>query len=188
MSKHWVAPFLKAIANGSTVAEACRALDIDSASAYSLRKRDADFAAAWEQALEDSVDLLEAEARRRAIDGVEEPVIYQGQPTYLYETDERGDTVFDVVQEEQPDLATGQIRLVSVKRPRRRLDTNGKPMVLTVRKPSDALLALLLKGRRKDVFSERRELTGAGGGPVATEQTIIATGVPEAFLGPDDIC
>lgn len=32
---------------------------------------------------------------------------------------------------------------------------------------SDALLALILKGRRKKVYAERTELTGADGGPVA---------------------
>ena len=32
---------------------------------------------------------------------------------------------------------------------------------------SDSLLALLLKGRRKAVFADRTELTGANGGPVA---------------------
>jgi hypothetical protein len=33
---------------------------------------------------------------------------------------------------------------------------------------SDALLALILKGRRKKVYADRTELTGADGGPVAT--------------------
>jgi hypothetical protein len=34
---------------------------------------------------------------------------------------------------------------------------------------SDSLLALLLKGRRKKVFADRTELTGADGGPVKQE-------------------
>lgn len=33
---------------------------------------------------------------------------------------------------------------------------------------SDSLLALVLKGRRKKVYADRTELTGADGGPVAT--------------------
>lgn len=33
---------------------------------------------------------------------------------------------------------------------------------------SDSLLALVLKGRRKQVYADRTELTGADGGPVAT--------------------
>jgi hypothetical protein len=31
---------------------------------------------------------------------------------------------------------------------------------------SDALMALILKGRRKKVYAERTEVTGADGGPV----------------------
>ncbi len=47
------------------------------------------------------------------------------------------------------------------------LDARGQPVPLTVRKHSDALLALYLKGRRKKVYADRTELTGADGGPVA---------------------
>lgn len=43
---------------------------------------------------------------------------------------------------------------------------------------SDALMALILKGRRKKIYADRTELTGAEGGPVQQSQVIIATGVP----------
>jgi hypothetical protein len=46
------------------------------------------------------------------------------------------------------------------------LDDNGQPIPLTVRKHSDAILALVLKGRRKKVYADRTELTGPEGGPV----------------------
>lgn len=46
---------------------------------------------------------------------------------------------------------------------------------------SDALLSLMLKGRRKSVYADRTELTGADGGPMRTQsQILIVTGVPEA--------
>jgi hypothetical protein len=45
---------------------------------------------------------------------------------------------------------------------------------------SDALLALVLKGRRKTVYAERKELTGADGSALPAAQVIIATGVPRA--------
>lgn len=183
----WAGPFLSALAGGSTVSEAAACAGITSGAAYSRRQRDADFKAAWEAAMEDSVDILEREARRRAVDGVEEPVLYQGQPIYVYETDERGDTVYDIVQREEPNLETGGFKLVDVKVPRRVLDENGKPKILTVRKPSDALLALLLKGRRKDVFSERKELTGKDGSELKPAQILIATGVPTDEVDISDI-
>lgn len=43
---------------------------------------------------------------------------------------------------------------------------------------SDALLALVLKARRKSVYAERKELTGADGAALPAAQVIIATGVP----------
>jgi hypothetical protein len=43
---------------------------------------------------------------------------------------------------------------------------------------SDALLGLFLKGRRKSVYAERKELTGADGAALPATQVLIATGVP----------
>ena len=43
---------------------------------------------------------------------------------------------------------------------------------------SDAMLALVLKARRKSVYAERKELTGADGAALPAAQVIIATGVP----------
>lgn len=43
---------------------------------------------------------------------------------------------------------------------------------------SDALMALILKGRRKSVYAERKELTGADGAALPAAQVVIATGVP----------
>lgn len=43
------------------------------------RREDEDFAERWQEALEMAADTLEDEAVRRARDGVEEPVYYQGR-------------------------------------------------------------------------------------------------------------
>lgn len=171
MSGEWITPYLKAIASGSTHSEACDAAGCAYGTPRSRAKTDPDFRAALEDAHEASADVLEREARRRAIDGVEEPVIYKGEPTYLYEVDEAGNTIYDIVQQEVPDFESGAIKLVPVKMPRKKLDANGQPMILTVRKPSDTLLALLLKGRRPEVFgTERTQLSGPGGGPIETAE------------------
>ena len=47
------------------------------------------------------------------------------------------------------------------------LDDNGQPVPLTIRKHSDSLLQFVLKGRRRAVYGDKTELTGANGGPVA---------------------
>jgi hypothetical protein len=46
--------------------------------AYDHREADADFAAEWDDAVEEATDTLEQEARRRALDGWDEPVFWQG--------------------------------------------------------------------------------------------------------------
>ena len=74
------------------------------------------YAAAFAQARKMAGDLLEEEARRRAVDGVDEPVYYQGRKCG------------------------------------------------TVRKYSDALLTLLLKGAKPEVYKDRVETESIGDG------------------------
>ena len=143
----WKARFLEAMAEVPVAAYAARAASVDYRSVYRARKEDPDFAAAWDEAIEHGVDRAEQEAFRRAVVGYEEPVIDKGRLAYVYER---------VVNEEGRE----EFRPV--------LDAQGQPIPLTVRKHSDALLALLLKGRRKKVYADRTELTGADGGPMQT--------------------
>ena len=51
------------------------------------------------------------------------------------------------------------------------LDAHGQPIPLTTPKQSDALLSLVLKGRRKKVYADRTELTGAEGAPMQIDET-----------------
>jgi hypothetical protein len=50
---------------------------------YKERDRDKDFASAWKWAIEDACDALEAEAWRRGVEGVNDPVVYQGKFTNI---------------------------------------------------------------------------------------------------------
>lgn len=88
---------------------------------YQWLKADDKFRQLYDDAHDDAVDDLEAEARRRAVDGVLTPV-YQGG-----------------VQ------------------------------VGVIREYSDALLSLLLRGKRPEVFRERVEHTGRDGRPIEIE-------------------
>lgn len=167
-SPKWITRFLDSLASGATVSEAAKAAGISSSTAYKLRGDDADFAEAWRLALEDSADILEREARRRAIDGVEEPVIYQGQRTPVWEYDADGKVVMEKVGEENyKDPVSGDLKRRDVMGQRQARNPDGSLQWLTVRKPSDALLALLLKGRRPVVFgTDRTEITGKDGAPL----------------------
>lgn len=163
MSDTWIAPFLAALRIDGNVSRAARAAGIDSTVAYVRRKTDADLAEAWRIAHEDAGDNLIAEARRRAVDGVNEPVIYQGQPTPMFERDNNGEVV---LYQTGVDL-TGK----PIMHPRQARDADGALVWLTVNKRSDALLTLLLKGYKKQLFAERTELTGADGAPVEIDAT-----------------
>ena len=106
--------FLAALARGISITGAANEAGLGRRTVYDWRDEDPDFAAAWNDALEAGADILEDEARRRAADGVDEPVIAQG-------------------------------RLIR--------NEDGTP--LTVKRYSDTLMTLLLKGRRPNVYRER---------------------------------
>lgn len=119
------ARFLKEFAQNGNVSVSCRAAKVGRRTIYDWLEVDPTFKGLYEEAHDEALDALEEEARRRAVDGVNEPV-YQG-----------GEKVG------------------------------------TVRKFSDALLILLLKGKRPDTFRERHEVTGKNGGPLHTQTDVI---------------
>lgn len=155
----WFHAFIAAVrTHGGTLAPAARDVGVLPATVYGLIKSDADFAAAVEAAQEEVYDDMERELARRAVEGVEEPVVYQGQMAFRMEMalDEEGQEVW-----------------------RKKLDTNGQPIPLTVNKRSDALLMFALKGYRKKRFAERTELTGADGAAVQIDETTRAARIAQ---------
>lgn len=173
MRPTWVLGFLDAMRATGNVAASCRAVGITTNSAYNLRERDADFACEWDNALEDATDTLELEARRRAVEGIEEPVVYQGQLTPIWERDPDGEVAMF-------EYDTGSVdkdgKPVMGKKPRQ-LVIDGRPQWLTIRKKSDPLLMFLLKGLRKKYGTETTELTGKDGAPVAIDSAARAARV-----------
>lgn len=77
--KGWRVRFLAALADTGNARDSARAAGVDRATAYRHREKDEGFADAWEAALQDATDSLEMEARRRAVEGVEEPVFHKGE-------------------------------------------------------------------------------------------------------------
>lgn len=145
----WKPAFLAALRELPVIAHACKAVGIERSTAYRARETDEAFAQAWDEAQEDGIDRAEQEAFRRGVVGFEEPVLDKGRLSYRYERYEVED--IDGRKEEKWCMC---------------LDEHGQPIPLTVRKHSDALLSLFLKGRRKKVYADRTELTGPEGGPV----------------------
>jgi hypothetical protein len=68
------AAFLDALERCGNVTQAAVAAGVDRRLMYRTRAADPEFAAKWDEAVELGADALEDEARRRAHDGVEEPL------------------------------------------------------------------------------------------------------------------
>lgn len=52
---------------------------VSRAAMYNLRKRDQDFADRWEMAQAEAKDALVTEARRRAVEGIDKPIMFGGK-------------------------------------------------------------------------------------------------------------
>lgn len=73
--------FLNALAETASVVKACDVAKVGRRTVYDWRRDDEAFAEAWERALDIGTDALEDEATRRAFEGWDEPVHYQGIAT-----------------------------------------------------------------------------------------------------------
>jgi hypothetical protein len=71
--------FLVAFAKCGLVAQACRDACVGSKTVYRWRQGDDVFAEQWEEIESQVNDALEAEAMRRAVEGVKRPVFHQGE-------------------------------------------------------------------------------------------------------------
>lgn len=63
----WAPGFLVALARSPNVAGACRAAKITRKAAYDHRHADPEFAAAWDDALDEAIDALVGSCYRRAV-------------------------------------------------------------------------------------------------------------------------
>lgn len=70
--------FLERLAETGNVSLAAQFAGLSKQTAYNHRHSDDEFARQWDDALDTATDLLEQEARRRAYEGVDEPVFYKG--------------------------------------------------------------------------------------------------------------
>jgi AcrR family transcriptional regulator len=77
--KDALARFLTTLASSGNVSLAASAAKLPRGTLYHWRDRDKGFAAAWLEAIEAATDALEAEARRRAVEGVETTIVHGGR-------------------------------------------------------------------------------------------------------------
>lgn len=128
----WAKAFLSALSQTGNVRQACEAADVGRSTVYMLQSIDKTFAADWATALDESADLLEQEARRRAETGVHRLKFHNGSAI--------------LVQARGP----GGEPLVNV---------DGQPIMVPYveHEYSDTLMIFLLKGIRPEKYRERNE-------------------------------
>lgn len=165
-SPTWLRPFLTNLTRTGNVSKSAGLAGISSASVYALKRTDADFAAAWDTALEDHTDECEAELTRRAF-GYEEPVVYQGQLTPVWQLDGKGNQLLEAYTVIEP--KTG--KQLTAHRPIQAVNADGSLRWLTVTKFSDTLLLARVKAYRKRYSTDRTEITGGDGGAVQVDAT-----------------
>ena len=78
-TRDWKPVFIEALRATGNVTRAARYAGRSRNQAYHVRRHSEDFAAQWDEALEEGTDLLDAEARRRAVTGTDKPVFYKGE-------------------------------------------------------------------------------------------------------------
>lgn len=134
------ARLLESFAQTGRVDLAAAAAGVSRDTHYEWLKEDPAYKAAFESAREQAADLLEAEAWRRAGEGVTEPVFHAGKRAVDFILDDKGEPLMK----------------------------DGKPVArpAVIRKYSDQLLMFLLKGRKRDVYGDKVEATGKDGSPL----------------------
>ena len=71
--------FIKELSKSGSVTQAAKVVGFSPSTLAQHRVDDRAFDAAWHEAIEAAADTLELEARRRAVDGVEKPIFWQGE-------------------------------------------------------------------------------------------------------------
>src|SRR5688572_14466256 len=75
--RQWKALFLNHLGRTGNVRLAAEAAGIGRMTVYEHRAADKVFAAQWEEAMQNAADVLEAEAHRRAVEGVQKYVTHK---------------------------------------------------------------------------------------------------------------
>src|SRR5208337_3960621 len=142
---------IEEFSNTGRIDLACSLAGVCPEAHYRWLKRHPAYKAAFQAALRQAVDLLEAEAWRRAHDGCERPVVSHGRIMEMQQRDQDGKLKFDA---------------------------DDKPVMgpLVVREYSDLLIQFLLKGRRREVYGDKTEFSNPDGSPLGVKVEIKLTG------------
>jgi hypothetical protein len=154
--------FLAAFAGCASITVAAKAAKIDRVMHYRWLREKPGYAEAFALAGEQAAQVLEDEAVRRAHEGLFVPNVYQGG------------FVYPSKKVKTPILTkTGKHQIVDGEPQYEETIVYGKKP-LGLREYSDTLLMFLLKGKRPELYRDRRvtaEMSGPNGGPIPIEHT-----------------
>lgn len=143
--------FLAVLREVPNVSEACRRVGV-SDTVFRVRRRvSPEFAAEWDEAIEQGLDNAEAIAHQRAFYGANKPLTHQGQ--IIHKRDYSARVV---------DPETGLERYVEPHLAPLLRDTHGNLIPETVPEVSDTLVMFLLKAYRPEKFRERSDVNVTG--------------------------
>ena len=128
--------FLETLATTGNVSNACIAAGVSRTAAYMLRERDEVFKGQWEVAARLGADALEDEAYRRAMEGQDEAIVWQGE----------------IMEDQVVDNATGEVK--KVPRTVKKFDNGLLKFLLAAAKPD--------KYKNRTAVEE----SGPNGGPI----------------------
>lgn len=139
--------FCAALAETGQVSKACKAVGISRMTAYEWRQDIPEFREAWAKALKVAQLVLEDEAMRRAVEGVDEPLVHKGQFTYR-----RDYAAIDPETGERVHPLAAPVLL----------GEDGSPIPETVKKYSDTMLIFTLKAADPAKYRDNSHVTLAG--------------------------
>lgn len=155
--------FLAAYCATASITKAAAAAKIDRGQHYEWLRAGTTYEELFADAAEVAAQTLEDEAVRRAHEGIDEPLVYQGEFTYPQVPVLDPETGEQLLDEETGEPVT------------KRGD-----VPLAIRKYSDTLLQFLLKGFRGEKYRDRGavELTGKNGGPIDSKLEVVFVRAP----------
>jgi hypothetical protein len=150
--REWKAAFCAHLARMGNVKLAAEAAGLSRATVYQHRDADKAFAATWDEAMKDAADVLEAEAFRRAVEGIVKQVTHKADIVTV-PVDKNG----NVVTADDPAFV--------------------RRVPLVERVYSDNVLLAMLRAKKPNEYRDNISLTNSGS-PVVDEDVVLVLTAP----------